>query len=191
MNFNYRNIDWWYWIYINQFVQRWYQKWSTFTISELKNLLENFGLIKNKSQLYGPLLYELNMIGPQSWNKPIFIIVYRFMFQVLQYLLPIFKFSISSLFSVFSIFSGFVLLLYFPGLPFVCIMRFFISFNSQFFTYIFVYFQVSISFIFSGFTTFFIFSRFLYFLYFYALHVLYFEFPLPLLIGFLSRKCVI
>ena len=87
-------------------------------------------------------------------------------------------------------FSGFVWLLCFQGLPFFYIMRFYIFLNSQFFfTYIFVYFQV-----------FYIFHIFRFYYIFYILKfsifslllcfscVLYFEFPLPSSIGFLSKK---
>ena len=126
---------------------------------------EDLYIVNNKSQLNGPLLYEHNMIAPQSWNR--FLLLYIVLYlQVLQCLFHIFNFSISSLFS-----------LYVLVLSCFCIFRVYLTsilcvffHNSQFFTYIFVYFGFSISFIFSGFIIFSIFSSFLKFLYFYAFH---------------------
>ena len=96
-------------------------------------------------------------------------------------------FKLNLLYSQFS--------LYFQDLPSFCIFRLYCSsilwsflffLNSQFFTYIFVYFQVSYIFhIIRFYHLFYI----LYFLYFYAFHMFYISLLLP--IGFLPRKCFI
>ena len=118
----------------------------------------------------------------------LYIVLYL---QVLQYLF-IFSTFLYLLYSQFS--------LYFLVLSSFCIFRVYFSsifwvllflLNSQFLPISLYIFRFSISFISSGFTIFSIFSSFLHFLYFCAFHVLYFEFPLPLSICFLFRKCFV
>ena len=88
------------------------------------------------------------------------------------------------MFCLVFLFSGFTFLLYYQ------VSLFFL--NSQFFTYILYIFRFSISFIFSGFNIFSISSRFFFVSFVLCfLYVLHFEFPQPLPMDFMSRKCFI
>ena len=144
---------------------------------------QNFS--KTSRNWIDPSLYKHKMICPRNWNR--FLSLYTVLYsQVLQYLLHIFKFSISSLFSAFQVLSS------------LCIFRVCFSFtfwnfpiflDSGFFTYCFVYFQVF--YIFDIFRSYYIFCILEFFVFSSLLcfsYLLYFKFPLPLPIGFLSQK---